>query len=339
MSALSNLFRPRDAKPPVFRPVVRAEIEASIRLIVGGNQRQANDEQVLDFLSFALGRGIDVNQAWVADCDGRVEFALLPVVSPGRTMLLFSPARPPRRMSRQIIRGLSDAVNQHYALRGVHLSQILIDPRERPTIDAFLFAGYSVLAELVYLQTKIENCEQLPALPPGWSIVLYSSENHAIFAQTIAQSYQGSLDCPELNGMRSVEDVIAGHKAAGDFDPRLWFSVVENGQPLGVLLLNRSAGNPSVELVYIGTIPAARGRGVGDFLLRYARAVASLENRQYLSLAVDLRNTPALRLYYRHQLMRVGSRLALLRDLRPLTHPGALPQENFSFSTPAAQAR
>ena len=35
-----------------------------------------------------------------------------------------------------------------------------------------------------------------------------------------------------------------------------------------------------------------------------------------LSLALDSRNAPAAKLYYRHGMRRVGSRLAMLRDLR-----------------------
>lgn len=43
--------------------------------------------------------------------------------------------------------------------------------------------------------------------------------------------------------------------------------------------------------------------------------VARLE-RNELSLAVDSRNEPALRLYFRHGFERIGSRIALVRDLR-----------------------
>ena len=35
-----------------------------------------------------------------------------------------------------------------------------------------------------------------------------------------------------------------------------------------------------------------------------------------MCLAVDARNTPALKLYYRHGMSRIGVKLALLKDLR-----------------------
>ncbi len=323
MSALSNLFRARDVRPPVYRAVLRHEIEQAMRLIVGNHRGPASDEQVLDFLSFALGRGIDVAATWVAEVGGKIEWALLPVVSPGRTMLLFTPAAPPRRDCLGTIAGLSDAVSVHFASRGVQLSQMLIDPKATALITAYLACGFVRLAELYYLQTDIRGNEPMPALPPGWAVSTYSAEAHAAFGEAILASYQGSQDCPSLNGVRDVEDVIAGHKAAGDFDPRLWFLLRESGKTLGTLLLNRSPGNNSVELVYLGVAPEARGRGVGDFLMEWARGVSGLEARKHLSLAVDSGNQPALRLYYRHGLMRIGSRVAMVRDLRVLQEPAA----------------
>ena len=44
--------------------------------------------------------------------------------------------------------------------------------------------------------------------------------------------------------------------------------------------------------------------------------IASMPGVERLSLAVDANNAPALRLYYRHGLQRVGSKIAMMRDLR-----------------------
>jgi ribosomal protein S18 acetylase RimI-like enzyme len=141
------------------------------------------------------------------------------------------------------------------------------------------------------------------------------------------QSYRESLDCPALNGLRDVEDVIAGHKASGGgidaFDPSWWFLLRERGEPLAVLLLARTAApHAAAELVYLGLVPAARGRGVGDILMRQALHVVSSSiddrstNTASLALAVDARNKPALNLYHRHGLRRVGCKRALMRQLR-----------------------
>src|SRR5262249_18196923 len=125
-----------------------------------------------------------------------------------------------------------------------------------------------------------------------------------------------SQDCPALNGMREMDDVIAGHMATGDFDPNLWWVLCQENQPMAVLLLSRVPQGSTMELVYLGILPEARGKGFGDFLMQRALATAFSDNRENLSLAVDSRNRPALRLYYRHGMRRIGSRIAMIRDLR-----------------------
>jgi ribosomal protein S18 acetylase RimI-like enzyme len=120
-----------------------------------------------------------------------------------------------------------------------------------------------------------------------------------------------------LNGRRDVNDIIAGHQASGHFNPDLWFLLREGDTPLGVLLLSDSLRGDAVELVYLGLAPASRGRKLGELMMRQALAVTANRKHDRLCLAVDSTNTPALKLYYRHGMQRIASKLALLRDLRP----------------------
>lgn len=82
------------------------------------------------------------------------------------------------------------------------------------------------------------------------------------------------------------------------------------------MLLTRSMCSDTVELVYLGVAPAYRGQKLGDAMMRRAFATAASIGSRRLSLAVDSKNEPALRLYRRHGMSRLCSRLALLRDLR-----------------------
>src|SRR5207302_922390 len=120
----------------------------------------------------------------------------------------------------------------------------------------------------------------------------------ALFARAIADSYQSSLDCPDLNGVRDIKDVIAGHKASGEFDPAGWFVLLEAGEPRGALLLSHVPRTDAAELVYIGLVPSARGSGLGDLLMRQALWAVAAMRLARLTLAVDSRNDPALKLYY-----------------------------------------
>lgn len=300
---------------PILRPAQRSEIHGALQIILASNGRLAGEEQVVDFLRFAMYRGINLNDTWVASVGNRLLWAILPVVSPGRTMLLFAPTHVPPTLKDTTICPLVDRILHHFRDRGVDLAQVLLDPAERSGVALFEACGFERLAELIYLDRDVRKPHAAP-LPAGFTWETYSPANHARFAETIAATYVNSLDCPLLNGKRQIEDVIAGHKASGDFDPHLWSLLLDRGRPVGVALLNRSPRTDGVELVYVGLVPAARSHGLGDRLIEQALMRAASVGARRLSLAVDANNLPALKLYRRHGMSRVCSRLALMRDLR-----------------------
>ena len=168
--------------------------------------------------------------------------------------------------------------------------------------------AYAVAGSLVFYWAQ---------LPGGLMWLEYSPQTHPLFARAIGESYEYSLDCPGLNGLRDIQDVMAGHKATGDFDPAAWFVLVNQDVPLGAMLLSRIPRTDAVELVYLGLTPDSRGRGLADLLMRQALWATAWMNRSRLTLAVDSQNAPALKLYYRHGMQRTGSKIALMRDLRP----------------------
>ncbi|HEX3359149.1 MAG TPA: GNAT family N-acetyltransferase, partial [Tepidisphaeraceae bacterium] len=317
MSGLSNSGQSHDAGGVECRPVERGEIESALRLILATESGLASDGQVLDFLSFCLERKIDTNATWVAIEGNAMVWAMLPVVSPGRTMLLFTPAVQFGQTSAGAVAKLVGAVSDHYARRGVQLAQMLIDPIHRPIINLYRSAGFDELAELVYLQKTVRGRAEMPQFQGDLTLKSYSEHTHAAFVQAIRGSYEASRDCPALNGVRDMDDVIAGHRATGDFDPRLWGILCRREKPVAVLLLSRLPQGAVMELVYLGLMAEARGKGIGDLLMKQAIATTAAEGRESLSLAVDAGNGPALGLYYRHGMQRIGSRVALLRDLHP----------------------
>jgi ribosomal protein S18 acetylase RimI-like enzyme len=340
MARLSNFLRRHDddgddaagsgLPPPVCRPARAEEVDAALRLLLAGPGGLANEEQVLEFLAFTNQRAVDVRSVWVAirtlagSNVNRVEWALLPVVSPGRTMLLLTPNQLLRQQTPESsVRALCDEVCAQYARQGVQLAQLLLDPNEREVRDVYAASGFHQLAELVYLSRAVKRplSQDELLLPPGFDLIRYdpaSLKIHDHFARTITASYDGSLDCPGLNGMRDIVDVLEGHKAAGEFDPKRWRLLLEYGQPRAVLLTNRSLHADALELVYLGLVPEARGRGLGDWMVKLALACASEAGCAELTLAVDSRNAPALKLYFRHGMQRVATRIAMLRDLRGL---------------------
>ena len=115
---------------------------------------------------------------------------------------------------------------------------------------------------------------------------------------------------------REPQDILAGHRATGNFDPSLWTLLRIDAEPVGVVLLNPFPEQRTIELVYLGLAPVIRGRGRGRQLLRHALRLLHGRRERIVTLAVDEQNAPALRIYraegFRDELRRV----ALIRPLR-----------------------
>jgi len=315
---LSNLFRGHDggnaAARLEYRPARAEEIGDALSLVLGTPSAPAGADQVAEFAAFASVRGFNIDDLFVAGVNGRMEWAVLPLVSPGRTVLLLTPGALPRGVD---IGPLVETVCQWAASRGVHLAQTLVDPSDALAKQAFLKRHFCEIAELLYLQVTPRRGVAAPETPDAFRWHTYSPDNHPLFARAISESYRESLDCPALNGVRSIEDVIAGHRSSGEFDPETWYVLSEGTEPAAVLLLTKVPRSDMAELVYLGLSPASRGRGIGDLMVKQALwAVRHRMSLQRLTLAVDSRNVPALKLYYRHGMQQMGEKTAMLRDLR-----------------------
>ena len=253
---------------------------------------------------------------WIARQSGKIISTILPVVSPGRTMLLFAPNTLKGEVAARATRDLLDAVCRHATSQGIQLAQALLDPNNSALIELFTTVGFTHLAKLVYLHGHAPRTAPDLNLPPNWRLLTYSPQTHGRFARTIQATYRDSLDCPVLSGTRDMEDVIIGHKATGEFNAARWYLLCDGDQDLGVLLLSRIPRTDALELVYIGIVPEQRGKGAGDLLLRQAMRAVVEAGHARLSLAVDASNTPAMQLYWRHGLQAITSKLAMLRHLK-----------------------
>jgi GNAT superfamily N-acetyltransferase len=156
-----------------------------------------------------------------------------------------------------------------------------------------------------------------PPSAAGLEWLPFDDRTRPEFARTILASYQDSLDCPELTGIRPIDDILAAHQAAGRFDPALWELALVDGEPSGCLLLAQHVHTPLVEVVYTGVVPAWRRRGVGGWLLRRAVEQGRAVRARRLSVVVDSRNAPAKRLYQRFAFTPVTHRDAFWYRFTP----------------------
>lgn len=182
-----------------------------------------------------------------------------------------------------------------------------------------MHGGLRRLAILAYMERPVpkRNSIPQPVFPDDVRIERYRSEHRKQLEQLLLKTYDRTLDCPGLAGLRRPADVVEGHMYSGIFKPEWWVLVRErkSDRLIGVSLLNGSAGSGSIELVYLGVIPDVRGRGIGRALLQHGLRMIAGSRERNVVLAVDESNAPALDIYEDLGFHRTIRRVALVRKL------------------------
>ena len=176
---------------------------------------------------------------------------------------------------------------------------------------------FEFLSNLLYL---VSPEDKFPNSPPETSIEFepYCEANHERLARVVADSYHETQDCPALNGVREIEDVLTGYKASGVFDPSRWLILRHQGQDVGCLLLTDHPTHGNWELVYMGIPPSSRGHGWGLDVTREAQWLTRQAGRPRLVLAVDATNKPAIDVYATAGFRVWDRRLVYARVFPPL---------------------
>lgn len=178
----------------------------------------------------------------------------------------------------------------------VCLAEILLEsvtPEEEQILRG---AGFDFLADLLYLVCP-ENAFPDHSLTDDLEYEAYTVHNHERLIRIVEETYHNTLDCPKINNVRRVEDVLEGYRETGVFSPSRWLIVRHNNEDIGCLLLTDHPQYENMELVYMGIIPIFRGHGWGAYIAQHAQLVAHEAGRRRLVLAVDSANHPAIKMY------------------------------------------
>ena len=159
-------------------------------------------------------------------------------------------------------------------------------------------AGFRRTTEVVHLRRDVPPAVDVP--PGPLLLVPLTAADRPAFAATLLATHDGSRDCPELTGDRTPDELLAGFAGPLADRPGWRLLASHQGEPVGVLLFDAGTETHAVELSYLGLVPAARGRGWGDVLVRSALRFAAADGAAVLTLSVDVRNGPARGLYARH---------------------------------------
>lgn len=333
-----------DPVPNAIRIPRDLEIAAASRLV--GETPGARSLGGRRMLSAATLQGIDTTLMWgVVDRRGsegrpfRVRQVCLAVPGSGHTAMLV--VSPPGGRQESEADHADRIAAIHAACEGlaelnragrfdIRLVQALPEPRDSWTVRAFLDAGFLNVGHLAYMRAPLRPArgkEPPPAanaaalaLPTGVTIrnvaaVGPGQEDREAVIAALNRSYIDTLDCPELCGLRRTEDILDSHRATGAFSSDLWWLVLLGGQPHGCLLMSHIPDHSCVELVYLGLSPELRGKGIGCRLLEMGMARAASRSADHMACAVDLRNTPARKVYERVGFREFGQRIALVKPL------------------------
>jgi ribosomal protein S18 acetylase RimI-like enzyme len=276
------------------------------------------ERQVRWFIEYARRLNRDLKHNWLAMDGDRVIAGCHCMPCPGRTAIIF--------ITDGRIAGAEDGVLTDLARRAldvldtidVRLAQVLLHPDDRPGRESMLRAGFSDLTTLLYMERRLDYEQPRPldpAMNEQW--VEYDAQSHSAFASFIEHTYEGSLDCPKLTGLRHIGDILEGHKGAGIFRPHRWRLLIRAGHPVACILLGENPLRSVVEIVYMGVSPKLRGQNEGSRVLADACFRSWREGFSAVTLAVDSANTPAVSLYQRAGFEVTLERVAMIRAMHP----------------------
>jgi GNAT superfamily N-acetyltransferase len=322
----AGVVRPVRITPNLFQLAAQRLVSQSSGDLASAAARLVNS---------AEGFGIDLGliHATIETSNGkaRVRQACLPVLGSGRTAMIFvsepvATGEPggeavARAERAACVRAACEFLGREKS-QEVKVAQGLPERKEQWSMQALVDAGFTNVGCLSYLRRSISDRTGSVAEPVVWptgvTVVPLTGVDAEKWDSTLItalnRTYMETMDCPELCGMRTTADILASHKATGEFDPALWWVFLLKGEPHGCLLLTRCPEQRTLELVYLGLSPELRGKGLSHAALWMGIQAAKASCAGWtVACAVDLRNAPALKVYGRLGFRSFSERTAMVR--------------------------
>jgi ribosomal protein S18 acetylase RimI-like enzyme len=269
-----------------------AELQPALKCLHEGLSSDQQAMLVATLDSLASGNQADFSGLLVAKHDEHIVAATWVQFTSGSAAVVWPPS-----LDSPAARDLFSTAANLLDDKQTALAQILFSATD-PIDEAVLVpSGFHRLADLAYLTLELAN--SLKRVETSLRFEPHADQQPERLGTVITQSYQASLDCPELNDLRTPAEVIAGYKLQGQFASNNWFLISADDADVGCLILAEHSPGENVELVYMGIVPEARGLGYGEEIVRFAVEQARTTSAKRLVLAVDERNAPALAMYRR----------------------------------------
>ena len=291
--------------------------EAALQVLYQRIPDSLRSRLVAEVLQEASCGQVDLSGLWVAwdHCLGlgtarfRIIGTLLTQALAGRAAAIWAPEVLPSWRRATTAAALVRSALADLQARGFRIVQAVLDESasRRGAID-LIRGGMPRVTELLYLErdthrpfpesVSLDPLSESEAIPTRLIWHPFNAARETEFRALLQATYTSSLDMPELEGVRSLDDIIEGHRSTGRFVPDRWRLGQVPGEPdtAVVLLLSEVPDRDVWEVVYLGLTVSARGRGLGLAAIAHALDLAR-PHVSRLELAVDIRNLPASRLY------------------------------------------
>jgi GNAT superfamily N-acetyltransferase len=315
-----------NAKPRSIKRATHAQVAEALKIIFQKDRQPVQNEQVAAALDEIEHSSEGNRIVLIAKRNGEPVGAVWAQIRAGRAAALWPPGLRDAEPSETAIALVNAAIDKA-GRSGVRLVHSLLVKDQFEEAAWLTGCGFIKAADLQYL---VCPCAKLPSRRPHGDLIFepvcdasstkVTEEKTARLAHIIERTYEQSLDCPALAGVRAIEDVIAGYQGIGRFDPSRWFFVRHplRANDIGCLLLTAHPRELREEIIYMGISQEERGNGWGLEIVRYAqwlaaRSIATGAASNELVLAVDAANRPAVAIYLRAGFENRASRHVFLR--------------------------
>jgi mycothiol synthase len=252
--------------------------------------------EIASKLSHTEGSGEATSEPlYIAQREGRLCGAAWGQRQTGNVALFWPPQLVPGEPE-QTAYQLADVTLRSLETSSVEMTQAFLSAPDIGMIKLLKNFAFRHLADLLYMTCEADRFS-VAAPDSDLEFAPYEATRRGELLRLTERTYEDTLDCAALNGVRDIDNVIAGYQATGTFRSENWLFVRHAGEDVGLLLLTDHPPAHHWELMYMGLVPEVRGRGWGRQITRYAQWLARGAHVERIVVAVDAANEPAVTTY------------------------------------------
>ncbi|MCX7421980.1 MAG: GNAT family N-acetyltransferase [Planctomycetia bacterium] len=310
-----------------------SRLVAALRILHGALSLEEQAVRVSESVEQSQAGELDLSGLFLAEFQQKPVGALLLRMQPDAVAFLWPPVvsweaakivplpstKQTPVLAEEIEDALLHAAQKHLDNLDVRLAQSLLELNQSQEQAALSRNGIQRLTTLTFFEYRT-TAHRRPKANIGSGlnarlthIVYRRSRNHRRFAELIEQTYCSSLDCPEVNGIRSASQSLNVYAESGPIIPDLWRVYCQGRHDVGVILVINRPEQKAWEVVYLGVVESARQKGVARLMVTDVINSAHEALIERLMIVVDARNHPAISLYESLGFTPFDERVAFVR--------------------------